>query len=113
MPTAARSTFSTGGSMRSSSAALLPLLLAVCAWTSRANAQEEVLGFGVERLYTSAPGAGWFALDSLDMHGGFGGVMGLTLGYAHNPLVIENGSDHLPVVSDQAFANFGFAATYD
>jgi hypothetical protein len=90
----------------------MALFFVVCAWTSRANAQKDALGYGLERLYPSAPGGGWFVLDSLDTHGGPGGVMGLTVGYAHNPLKIEDGREHLAVVSDQAFANFGFAATY-
>ncbi len=49
------------------------------------------------------------------MRGGLGGAAGLTLGYAHDPLRIKSsdGSRHLAVVSDEAFANFGFAATYD
>ncbi|MCL2723313.1 MAG: hypothetical protein FWD69_02655 [Polyangiaceae bacterium] len=85
----------------------------VTTWISPAKAEPQALGFGVERLSPSAPGAGWFVLDSLDMHGGFGGVMGLTLGYAHNPLVIDRGGQHLAVISNQAFVDFGFALTYD
>jgi hypothetical protein len=37
----------------------------------------------------------------------------MTIGYARNPLRIPDGSTHLAVVSQQAFADFGFAATYD
>jgi hypothetical protein len=90
-------------------------LTAVAAWSTGARAQEQAEGFGVERLYLSAPGAGWFVMDTLDMRGGLGGVAALTLGYAHDPLRIKtsDGSQHLAVVSDEAFANFGFAATYD
>jgi hypothetical protein len=86
---------------------------AMTIWISPARAEPQALGFGVERFYPSSPGAGWFVLDSLDMHGGLGGVMGLTLGYAHNPLVIDHGGQHLAVVANQATANFGFAVTYD
>ena len=48
------------------------------------------------------------------MHGGLGGAMALTLGYAHDPLRVDaTARKHLAVVSDQAFADFGFAVTYD
>ena len=47
------------------------------------------------------------------MRGGLGGALELTTGYARNPLRVTDGSQHLPVVSDQAFTDFGFAATYD
>lgn len=87
-------------------------LLAVSTSASRAQAQSQSQGFAVERFYPSAPGAGWFVMDALGMHGGLGGAMALTLGYARNPFRISNGSQNLAVVSDQAFADFGFAVTY-
>jgi OmpA-OmpF porin, OOP family len=85
------------------------------AGSASAHAQTQAEGFGVERLYLSPPGAGWFVMDTLDMRGGLGGVAALTLGYAHDPLRIKSsdGSQHIAVVQDQAFANLGFAATYD
>ncbi len=87
----------------------------VLMWTSRADAQKQVQGFGVERLYSSAPGGGWFVMDALDMRGGWGGGMKVDTGYAHNPLQIgaNDGSQHVAVVRDQAFVDFGFALTYD
>lgn len=78
-------------------------------WSQSARAQVSAQGFRVERLYSSAPGAGWVVMDALDMRGGLGGVMGLTMGYAHDPLRVEGA----PVVEHRAFADFGFAATYD
>lgn len=95
-----------------SSFVALALLLG-CA--SRASAQQDVGGFAIERLYTSPAGAGWVVMDALDMHGGFGGAAALSLGYAHDPLRVASadGSQRLDVVRDQAFAGFGFAATYD
>ena len=101
--------------MRSSShrKTLAVVSLALLAWTSRADAQQ-ARGFALERLYPSAPGGGWLVMDALDMHGGLGGAMQLTLGYAHDPLRVasSDGSQRLPVVSDQASADFGFALTY-
>jgi hypothetical protein len=89
-------------------------LVASLAWTTGARAQQQPQGFAVERFYPSAPGAGWFVMDALDMRGGLGGVMGLTLGYARDPLrmTTSDGSQRLAVVSDQLLADFGFAATY-
>jgi hypothetical protein len=70
-------------------------------------------GFAVERLYTSAPGGGWFVMDDLNIFGGFGGAIETTSGYAQNPLRIPSGSGSLLVVKNQAFFDFGVAATYD
>jgi hypothetical protein len=69
----------------------------------------------VDRLYLSAPGAGWTVMDTLDMHGGLGGVISLTTSYAHDPFRVRSadGRQRLAVVSDEALADFGFAATYD
>lgn len=94
--------------MRSSS---LAAALLVVAWASRADAQD-AQGFATERLYASAPGAGWAVMDALDMRGGLGGVVAASLGYAHDPLVVSDGA-RLAVVSKQASADFGFAITYD
>jgi hypothetical protein len=95
--------------------AFVGALLIALAWVARADAQQAAHGFAVERFYPSAPGAGWFVMDTLDMHGGLGGAAALTVGYAHKPLRIgtSDGSQHLTVVADQAFADLGFAATYD
>ncbi|HXX68430.1 MAG TPA: hypothetical protein VEK07_14675 [Polyangiaceae bacterium] len=91
------------------------LLVAGTTGSRGAEAQQAAQGFDVDRLYLSAPGAGWFVMDALDMRGGLGGVMALTTGYAHDPLRVRttDGSQRLTVVSDLALADFGFAATYD
>jgi hypothetical protein len=88
-------------------------LLACGLWSAVAQAQQQAQGFAVERFYPSAAGGGWFVMDDLEMHGGFGGAMELTLGYAHDPLVVASGGQRLAVVSDEAFADIGLAATYD
>jgi hypothetical protein len=95
--------------MPSSRALTIAALLAAA---TPARAQPPVQGFAVERFYAAAPEGGWFVMDALDMHGGLGGAMSLTMGYASNPLRITDGTTHLAVVSDQAFAGFGIAATY-
>lgn len=98
--------------------------LARCTWTavalaaasglaSPAEAQQQPQGFAVERFYPSAPGGGWFVMDALDMRGGLGGAMALSVGYARNPLRVTDGSQSLAVVSDQASTDLGFAITYD
>jgi hypothetical protein len=79
-----------------------------------ARAQQQPQGFAVDRFYPSAPGAGWFVMDELDLHQAtLGGTMALTTEYALRPLRVTDGREHRAVVSDQAFADFGFAATYD
>jgi hypothetical protein len=75
-----------------------------------ADAQQQADGFAVERLYQSAPGAGWFVMDDLDISGRLGGAVSLTSGYARNPLVITgpDGKQKLMVVLQEAFVDFGW-----
>ena len=77
------------------------------------EAQQPANGFALERLYTSAPGGGWIVMDSLDMHGGFGGAVELTTGYENDPLRVQAGGQSLAVVSSEAFTDLGLAGTYD
>jgi hypothetical protein len=99
---------------RSCVRALLAGFVLLSFWPLLAEAQQQAEGFAVERLYQSAPGAGWFVMDDLDMIGRLGGAVSLTSGYARNPLVIT-GPDgkKLAVVSEEAFADFGAAITHD
>ena len=99
---------------RSCVLALLAGFVLLGFWPSLANAQQQADGFAVERLYQSAPGAGWFVMDDLDISGRLGGAVSLTSGYARNPLVIT-GPDgkQLAVVSEEAFVDFGAAITHD
>src|SRR6516162_9576277 len=78
-------------------------------WPSPGHAQRQAEGFAVERLYQSAPGAGWFVMDDLDMSGRLGGAVSLTSGYGRNPLVITgpDGKQKLAVVSEEAFLDIG------
>lgn len=78
-----------------------------------AAAARPAQGFDLERLYTSAPGGGWFVMDRLDLEGGLGGAATLTTSYARNALHISDGSQRLDVVSAEAFLQLGLAATYD
>lgn len=87
-------------------------LVAASTCASRARAQEHPQGFAVERFYPSGPGGGWFVMDDLAMHGGLGGVAAVTGGYALKPLRVTDGTQHLAVVSDQAFVDVGLAVTY-
>ncbi len=94
--------------MRSSS----PLALGVLLLAASAQAQQPAQGFAVERLYLSAPGAGWFVMDGLDMHGGLGGAVNITVGYERNALRLTEGAQSLAVVSDRAFLDIGGAVTF-
>lgn len=100
-------------SRRSPTAWALLAALAGLVWSGRASAQQPAQGFAVERFYPSAPGGGWFVMDDLNLRGGLGGAVAMTTGYARDPLRIADGSQRLNVVSDEAFADLGFAATYD
>jgi hypothetical protein len=102
-------------SHRSCAYALLAGFVLLSFWPSLADAQQQATGFAVERLYQSAPGAGWFVMDDLDMSGRLGGAVSLTSGYARNPLVITgpDGKQKLAVVSEDAFVDFGAAITHD
>jgi hypothetical protein len=95
--------------------ALIGAFASLFGFAARAGAQQDTQGFAVERLYQAAPGGGWVVMDDLDIHGGLGGAVAVTSGYEHDPLRIKSsdGSQHLNVVSDFAFADFGFAGTYD
>jgi OmpA-OmpF porin, OOP family len=92
---------------------LAAVLLAANTVAANAEAQQQPEGFALDRLYPSAPGGGWFVMDDLDLRGGLGGAISMSAGYAHSPLRLADGSEHLTVVSAQASADFGFAATYD
>jgi hypothetical protein len=89
------------------------LIFAAC--PSHADAQQVTQGYAVERFYPSAPGAGWFVMDDVNLSGGLGGAISLTTSYSHNPLVVTSpdGAQRLVLVSNEAFADVGFAITYD
>jgi hypothetical protein len=92
------------------SAALAFVAVVLCALPATAQTR----GFQVERFYPSAPGGAWMVMDNLDMHGGLGGALTLSGGYAHNPLQLPlPDGNHLALVRHQAFFDFGFAITYD
>jgi len=86
-------------------AALGALLCAFGAW-----AQTPAEGFNAERFAPSAPGAGWFVMDSLDMHGDVGGVLSFSARYAHEPLRVS--ASRIPVVTDSAYGQVAGAITW-
>src|ERR1700744_5278119 len=100
---------------RSSVCALLAAVVLFSFQPPLAHAQQQPAGFAVERFYQSAPGAGWFIMDDLDISGRLGGAISLTSGYARNPLVITgpDGEQKLAVVSQEAFLDIGGAVTYN
>ncbi len=86
--------------------------LSLCPQISNAQ-QTTPSGFAVERLYLSAPGAGWFVMDDLNLSGRLGGAVSLTSGYERNPLVITSGNQAVAVVSQQSYFTIGGALTYE
>jgi hypothetical protein len=101
--------------MRSSERVAAAVLVLLCLRPSLAEAQAQVQGFAVERFYPSAAGGGWFVMDDLSMHGGFGGAISLSGGYERDPLRVAttDGAQHLALVSALATTSIGLAATYD
>src|SRR5580698_2762691 len=101
-------------SLRSRVCHLLAGLCLLGCFLPSADAQQQVSGFAVERLYQSAPGAGWWVMDDLDISGQLGGAIAATSGYERNPLVITgpSGKQALAVVSQEAFLDIGASVTY-
>jgi hypothetical protein len=102
--------------MPSSSARAILLVLGMAATSAaagHAQAQQTAKGFAVERLYPSPAGSPWIVMDDLGMEHGLGGALSLTAGYARDPYRIGGGMERLAVVSNEAFASFGLAITYD
>jgi hypothetical protein len=96
--------------------ALAAALIGAGLWAPAARAQQQqAQGFAVERLRQAAPGSGWFVMDDLGWHGGLGGAISLTLGYAHRPLQVSSpdGTQSLDVVKHQTFASIALAVSYD
>jgi hypothetical protein len=87
--------------------------LALLLWSAGTQAQRPVNGFAVDRFYASPPGAGWFVMDDIDLHGGLGGVLGLRLDYSRNALRISDGVQRIAVVSDEAVMSVGAAITWN
>lgn len=77
-----------------------------------ARAQTPVEGWNSERLYPSAPGAGWFVMDALDMHGNLGGALAFTARYAQAPVRVSSGGQSLTVVTDSAYGQVAGAVTW-
>jgi hypothetical protein len=80
----------------------------LCALVGRA--QTPVEGFDAERFAPSAPGSGWFVMDSLDMHGELGGALSFSARYAHAPLRVS--ASRVPVVTDSAYGQVAGAITW-
>jgi OOP family OmpA-OmpF porin len=102
--------------MRSSRKAAIALVLMLGTgelFASTAQAQQQPQGFAVDRFSRSAPGGGWMVMDDLDLHGGLGGAVAIAGGYAHDPLRVTDGVQHVNVVADDASFDLGLAVTYD
>ncbi len=85
-------------------------LLAVLLLAAPAGAQKVADGFSASHLEPASAGSDWFSLDSLDLRGPARPAIGLTLDWAHRPLVLY-GTDgkKTPIVEDQAFVHVGGA----
>jgi len=74
---------------------------------SRSHAQDE--GFALNRFDPAEAGSDWFAGESLDLRGHVRPAIGLTVDYAHKPLVLytANGDEFAPLVESQLSAHLG------
>jgi hypothetical protein len=96
--------------MRSSRASLRYAATGALLCALGARAQTPVEGFDADRFAPSAPGAGWFVMDSLDMHGELGGALAFSARYAHEPLRVS--ASRVPVVTDSAYGQVAGAITW-
>ena len=81
-----------------------------------AAAAQVAQGFALERLVQPAPGSSFIAHDDLRWPTALGGAVALSLGYAHAPLSLSDGSGQgqaLVVVRHQTLADLAFAVTWD
>lgn len=99
-------------SSRTTTAVVVAAVVALGCAPAPARAQPAATPFDTERLFPSAPGAGWTAMDDLNLHGGLGGVLSLSIGYERNPLRVGQGENKLAVVSDRAAFAVGAAFSY-
>lgn len=66
-------------------------------------------GFAINRFNPSERGSEWFAAESLDMRGHLRPSIGLTLDWAHKPLVIyaPDSTERTVLIENQVFAHIG------
>lgn len=78
---------------------------------SSAFAQDE--GFAINRFEPAERGSDWFTQDSLNISGHPRLALGLTLDWAHKPLVLydANGDEVSAILRDQVFAHLGASIT--
>jgi len=72
-----------------------------------AHAQDE--GFAVNRFEPAEAGSDWFNGESLDLRGHVRPAIGLTIDYAHEPLVLydANGDEVAPLIESQLTGHLG------
>lgn len=74
-----------------------------------ATAAAQSDGFAIDRFDPAEHGSDWFAGESLDLRGHLRPALGLTLDWAHKPLVLydADGEELESIVGDQVFAHLG------
>jgi hypothetical protein len=93
--------------MRSSRTSRAWILGALClAFAGRA--QTPVQGFDAERFVPAPPGAGWFVMDSLEMHGELEGAVSFSARYARDSLRVGG----VAVVTDSGYGQIAAAITF-
>ena len=82
-------------------------LLFVVGLSGTATAQTQ--GFALDRYDPAEHGGDWFAGESLDLRGSLRPAVGLTLDWAHDPLVVYDaeGEEQAAIVENQLYAHLG------
>jgi outer membrane protein OmpA-like peptidoglycan-associated protein len=95
--------------MRLASRLSYALLLVLCGARATASGQSD--GIAINRFDPASSGSHWFSGESLDFRGHLRPAAGLTLDWAHDPLVLydADGDAITSIVGDQVFAHLGGA----
>ena len=75
------------------------------------TARAQTSGFSLNRFQPAEHGSDWFGGESLDLRGELRPALGLTLDWAHKPLVLydADGDEVAAIVTDQLYAHVGGA----
>jgi OOP family OmpA-OmpF porin len=91
--------------------ALLALALCATVLPLHSTATAQTAGFSLNRFQPAEHGSDWFGGESLDLRGDLRPALGLTLDWAHKPLVLYDaeGEEVAAIVSDQLYVHVGGA----
>lgn len=88
-------------------------LLVLPTWHPQGAAAQAADGFALNRFEPAERGSDWFSAESLDLRGHVRPAIGLTVDWAHKPLVLydENGDEQQAIIRNQVFGHLGASLT--